>query len=389
MSDFVKIKIFIQEMLPRVVIILIILIVVLVGLSVGMFFVGRSVGDTQDCTDISFTATTTPGRYGPNDRSSLNYVNSLVYFVGFEYDDDESVYITRQNALQRLGGYNALYDDLSTLLGMVIDIEPITFTYDNTDYMIELWKGQYYASVGCEIGIYLASPGNPGRYYCAPDADMLQMSYTLLDKDGKKLFGRSGIHWWLTGFKPGVYSDPVDLTMDDISITFKSTGMATAFFNAVKAHFNDETEYQYKLSGDIVTFKWKKTKFPQPNKADRAAFLGYDKALSEGTATITGGNFTPEYINVIVTQTLTFLETDDTIDTYINWVLDNKDGTKAKELTLAWDAKYGTNIISIYNLLDLLKTNYAIIFTTGLDFLMAIICALDRSFSACVFFPSS
>ena len=139
---------------------------------------------------------------------------------------------------------------------MVIDDETIYFEMDGEDYMIELWKGQYYASTGCEIGLYHSLPANntckddannnanlnnythaPNAkkdrllYECAYDDEMLHMEYELVNvnHDETPIFKRSGKHWWLTGFKPGVYNPPDELKMKNIKITFKKKNMLKIF----------------------------------------------------------------------------------------------------------------------------------------------------------------
>ena len=72
-----------------------------------------------------------------NTQTVLNWVNSVVYLAGFEYDKKQGIYTTRIDAMQRIGGYNTFYDDLSTLLFMVIDVEPIKFKMGGKDFMIE------------------------------------------------------------------------------------------------------------------------------------------------------------------------------------------------------------------------------------------------------------
>ena len=49
-------------------------------------------------------------------QQQLNWSNSVTYVAGFKYDYAKNIFTSRQDALQRLGGYNNLYDDLSTLL---------------------------------------------------------------------------------------------------------------------------------------------------------------------------------------------------------------------------------------------------------------------------------
>ena len=41
-------------------------------------------------------------------------------------------------------------------MGMIIDCEPVRFYYGGKKWLIELWKGQYGMTTGCEIGVYTA-----------------------------------------------------------------------------------------------------------------------------------------------------------------------------------------------------------------------------------------
>lgn len=58
------------------------------------------------------------------------------------------------------------------------------------------------------------------------------MSFVLKQND-TTVAALSGIHWWLTAFCPGVFSDPEDLTMET-SITFPNLCMAYAFRDALE-----------------------------------------------------------------------------------------------------------------------------------------------------------
>jgi hypothetical protein len=151
--------------------------------------------------------------------------------AGFIYDEGQDIYISRADATQRVLGYNKLFDFFSPLGNMIIDTEPVVFNYDKTTYMIEIWKGQYYASTGAELGIYT---WNGIAWDAVKNEDMLPMAYTLKRKE-RALFYRQDRHWWLTGFFPGVFSDPDDLVMEDIYIEFKTTQMRDAFLGALLA----------------------------------------------------------------------------------------------------------------------------------------------------------
>jgi Domain of unknown function (DUF4474) len=179
-----------------------------------------------------------------------------VDLAGFYYDPGQDIIYSKMYPLQRNFGYAYGYDAAALLMSAVIDCEPIFFDYAGKTWMIELWKGQYGLETGCEIGVYTRPTGSTGPFYfvldhtvgvrpydptpehkqyfdCAADSDLLVMSSTLYRK-GQKLFSRGPEpHWWLTGFKWGVFSDPEDLTMD-VSITCKDAAMATAFVTSVR-----------------------------------------------------------------------------------------------------------------------------------------------------------
>ena len=194
-----------------------------------------------------------------------------VYAAGFEYDPEQQIIYSRMDALQRQFGYAYGYDKVALLtMNAAIDCEPIFFEYKNKVWMIELWKGQYGLETGCEIGIYNRDPNNNPIHYeildktigarsydsnphhglffdCAKEDEMLDMSYTLY-RDDKPLFTRADKHWWLTGFKWGVFSDAAKLRMD-INIKFDDPDMQAAFVGAIKS-----MNYSCDESGKSVHF---------------------------------------------------------------------------------------------------------------------------------------
>jgi Domain of unknown function (DUF4474) len=178
-----------------------------------------------------------------------------VYAAGFLYDPDQDIIYSRMDALQRNFGYAFGYDAAALAMNAVIDCEPIFFDYGGKHWMIELWKGQYGLETGCEIGVYTRPIGSTGVGYalldatvgvrpgdgvpshnlfydCASDADRLELSATLR-RNGTVLFTRGPeMHWWLTGFKWGVLSDPSQLSVD-VAITLKDDAMRDAFMAGI------------------------------------------------------------------------------------------------------------------------------------------------------------
>jgi hypothetical protein len=160
--------------------------------------------------------------------------------AGFAYCKEQDIFYSTIDAWQRKLGYSRLYDEAASHFGMIVDSEPVYFDYNGKRWLIELWKGQYGMTTGCEVGVYNTKrpdfdvPGisNSTFYDCADDEDMLSISYTLY-KNSRELFHRGGIHWWLTGFKLGEFSYPSELVMS-ISLTLKDKAMLYAFMGGVR-----------------------------------------------------------------------------------------------------------------------------------------------------------
>jgi hypothetical protein len=164
--------------------------------------------------------------------------------------------------------------------------------------MIELWKGQYGLETGCEIGVYNRTisstspsyalldatvgqrPGdaNPSHnlfFDCANDNELLEMSSTLY-KNGQRLFSRgTEKHWWLTGFKWGVYSRPDELTMD-VSITCLDAAMFVALVGALQG-----MGYNVNVSSTTVRFKFTTPTTHQP-RSDTPAIVQAVEVTDQG-----------------------------------------------------------------------------------------------------------
>jgi UDP-2,3-diacylglucosamine pyrophosphatase LpxH len=212
-------------------------------------------------------------------RSLLAYA---VVAAGFWYDPGQDIIYSTMNPLQRLFGYAYGYDAAALGMSAIIDCEPIFFDYAGKTWMIELWKGQYGLETGCEIGVYNRVIGSSGVVYsildatvgkrpgdtnashnlffdCVGDSELLLMSSTLY-RNGQKVFSRGPEkHWWLTGFKWGLYSEPQDLTMD-VSITCLDNVMTTALVNALTGMGYPNVQ----TNGDTVTFTFDTPKTRQP-----------------------------------------------------------------------------------------------------------------------------
>lgn len=188
--------------------------------------------------------------------------------AGYAYDPKQDIFYSRLDAWQRNFGYSRLYDEAAAPMSMIIDCEPVQFRYDGRDWLIELWKGQYGMTTGCEIGVYTrdgptaSSPGilSDVFYKCAEEKDQLQLAFAL-KKGGRTLFAREGRHWWLTGFLLGEFSETRELSMD-VRITLQNQEMRDSFvFELAQMGYSNR---ELRVIGNTVWLRYDQPRSPQP-----------------------------------------------------------------------------------------------------------------------------
>ena len=206
----------------------------------------------------------------------IEELREMLAGTGYAYDWKQDVFFSVKNPWQKKFGYCRLYDEAAAPLGMIIDCEPIEFECGGKKWMIELWKGQYGMTVGAEIGIYntnrsaLDIPGvfTGTVYQCAEENEYMHMTYTLL-KDGKVLFKRAAKHWWLTGFRLGVYAKPASLKLE-AAIKFQDVVMRDAFIRSlIRLGYNGE---EFRTNGNTVLIIFTKPHSRQPGT--RSGLIG-------------------------------------------------------------------------------------------------------------------
>ncbi|GEM_PF-331811 len=199
---------------------------------------------------------------------TLDDLNNDLKPFGFAYYPPQDYFYSIMYGWQSECGYCELYDEGCAPLSMIIDCEPIYFKYGGKKWLIEFWKGQYGMNSGCEIGIYTTTgpilniPGifNGTFYFCAEEEDHLPIAFTF-KKNGKVIFHRSEVHWWLTGFKLGEFSWPSELTVD-IEITLKDQEMRDAFVEGMLK--NRYTMEELTIRGNTVSFVYDTPHYRQP-----------------------------------------------------------------------------------------------------------------------------
>lgn len=179
--------------------------------------------------------------------------------LGFAYDPQKDIFYATKNAWQKNFGYTHIYDVGAPLFQMIIDTEPIRFYYNNKNWLITFWKGQYGIVTGAEVGIYYTNEQYVDKktvYLPVSPEDMLDMNLILYKKD-KVLARVKAKHWWLTIFKLGMFSKPKDLSLD-ISLRFPNEEMLQAFLKAfIKLGYKAK---DFEVEENIFYFNFKKPK---------------------------------------------------------------------------------------------------------------------------------
>lgn len=176
--------------------------------------------------------------------------------LGFAYDEKKDIFYSTKNAWQKDFGYSHLYDVAAPIGNIIVDTEPVHFFYNNRNWLITFWKGQYGITTGAEIGIYYTEEKKIHRntIYKPATEDMLDMCF-ILYKKGKEIMRICANHWWLAGFKLGMFSHPKELSMY-LQITFPNKEMLNTFLISFeKLKYKSK---EYKICGNIFLLKYKK-----------------------------------------------------------------------------------------------------------------------------------
>ena len=185
-----------------------------------------------------------------------NKVTEILNTCGFEYDEEQGIYYSSLEPWQKNFGFNMIYDISAPLAGMYYDTERIYFNYNDKDWMIQIWKGQYGITAGAEIGVYNKTD-KIMQYDCASEDEYLGMSFDFYNQD-EFVFSRGPEkHWWLTGFK--IFNAGVPILIDlDITIKFPTKSMTDAFEEGLKSAAKDNIldPMTYTRGAKSVHIKW-------------------------------------------------------------------------------------------------------------------------------------
>ena len=203
---------------------------------------------------------------------------------GYKYSLKDHIFYTGEDSWQRNFGFSEIYDKAAAIGTMTYNTIRVRFNYNNEEWMLQFWKGQYgLFFIGAEVGVYTRPVGSIGTFYnCADDNHKLWMTMDLYrQKTFNKnkyshVFTRSRCQtWWCTGFVLGSLGlgqlNVQDLNGTaklkvDTRIEFYDSEMAKAFIDSLvkidyiennaalagtkrEIHFNEyKTEKEYDAS---------------------------------------------------------------------------------------------------------------------------------------------
>lgn len=243
------------------------------------------------------------GYYNINVITGENFIKNFMegnQIVSYQYSYVDDYYYTNdKECWQDTFGYARIYDLVAPYVALEYDYTRVFFNYEDRDFMIQLWKGQYgYVFYGAEIGIYSKDPSDkePGMltfYGKAEEEYWPTMEMTLyhenLNGEWEREFTREyDKYWWCTGFKPGHLRqvEPADELRMVAKITFKDAKMAKQFalglkecgLTRAKNSTSLENDNYYRVK-DTVYVRWQnisEAENTMPLKIGAAALFGFN-----------------------------------------------------------------------------------------------------------------
>ena len=186
-----------------------------------------------------------------------NHNDMGIVGVGFNMNLSEMLVYATVNCWMRNFGFCYLYDVIANSMPVFFNYNTrrFKFEYNDLEYMIQIWKGNYTVANGGEVGVYCRDKAKFGSYYdSANDEQMLEMSMQILHGDKILVDKPLQSHWWVNGFNLGtrLYL-PESLTMK-FSIVMTDEEMLNAFCEAIDKHYMHDVSYT--VDGLTVNAIW-------------------------------------------------------------------------------------------------------------------------------------
>lgn len=199
--------------------------------------------------------------------------------LSFQYDYDNNCYYANdKKSWQKDFGFMRIYDTLAPYAGMEYDYIRVFFTFENQDFMLQLWKGQYVAYYGCEVGLYdkehdgkavgdftLFNAVEDRKYWPTMDVSLYHQVEEGSDEYEFVFKRPTDKYWWCTGFYEGELrqKEPADELRVVSSLTMMNEEMAVLLSEGLdKCGFKKAENKEnlaidsYYIEGSTVSICW-------------------------------------------------------------------------------------------------------------------------------------
>ena len=206
---------------------------------------------TDETHDSGLLINTKTGEcYSENGKGMFN--------SGYNFNFKEMIVYTTVDCWMRNFGFCLFYDVAANMFPISYSYvtRRFKFEYGGLEWMIQMWKGNYFISNGGEVGIYSREPGkNIGSFYnCATPEQELMMSMEILIGDKVLVNRELQKHWWISGFHlSNKRYLPSALTLKS-TIVMPDSEMLEAFTAAIEANVMDDVSYT--VDGLKVNLVW-------------------------------------------------------------------------------------------------------------------------------------
>ena len=199
--------------------------------------------------------------------------------LSFQYDYDNNCYYANdKKTWQKDFGFMRIYDMLAPYAGMEYDYIRVFFTFENKDFMLQLWKGQYVAYYGCEVGLYnkehdgkavndftFFNAVEDAKYWPTMDVSLYHQVEEGSDEYEFVFKRPTDKYWWCTGFYEGELRqlEPADELRVVSTLTMMNEEMAVLLSEGLdkcgfkKVESKDELGVDsYHIDGKTVSICW-------------------------------------------------------------------------------------------------------------------------------------
>ena len=263
----------------------------------------KNVGRTLITAKANVAGRTIEGYYSINVVTGNSAIKSFLVnhqLASYQYSYvDDYFYTNDKDCWQDTFGYARIYDLAAPYVVLEYDYTRVFFNYEDRDFMIQLWKGQYgYVFYGAEIGIYTKDPsekevgmltfyGKAEEEYW-PEIEMTVYHQNLSGEWEREFTRERDKYWWCTGFKLGHLRDvePADELRMVAEIKFKDTVMAKKFGMGLRdcgltkvKKLSDLDNDTYYRKGSTVHVRWQnisEAENTMPIKVSAAALFGFN-----------------------------------------------------------------------------------------------------------------